>query len=167
MAGEEGSQEGGGGSFEGSETPNLGTWITSEPLRCPHPWPAPSDRSAIGAHDQGEKSLASAPSPDVYEWGGEGITPTLGKTGYHGNHSAPPLTSTVLTRWRQLPHTIPGLLTLSLPADRTPGQHRRAPASLPKTHLLLQVCFPAPLWWKGVGERKSGEAEAWNPQGIR
>ena len=88
MSGEEGSQEG-GGSFEGSETPNLGTWITSEPLRCPHPWPAPSDRSAIGAHDQREKSLASAPSLDVYEWGEEGITPTLGKTGYHGNHSAP------------------------------------------------------------------------------
>lgn len=163
MAVAEGSQD--GGSFGGSETPNLGMRISSEALRGPRPPPAPADGSAIGPHDQGEKSLASTPSLDVYEWGEEGITPTLGKTGYHGNHPAP-LTSTVLTRWRRLPSPVPGLLTLSIPADRTPGQHRWAPASLPQTHLLLQVSFPTP-WGGREWVRGPAEKQAWNLRGIR
>lgn len=50
--------------------------ISSEALRCPRPWPAPSDGSALGASNQGEKNLASALSLDVCEWGvGDGIPP--------------------------------------------------------------------------------------------
>lgn len=91
---------------------------------------------------------------------------SLGKAGYYGNHSAP-LTSTVLTRWWQLSSTLPGLFTLSIPADCTPGQHRWAPASLPQTHLLLQVCPPASLGGRKSGKRTHGETEEWNPCGIK
>lgn len=114
--------------------------------------------------NQEEKNLALAPSLDVYEWGKE--TPLLGKAGSHGNYSAP-LTSTVPTRWWQLPCTLPGLLTLSVPADCTPGQHRWAPASLPQTHLLLQVCLPAPLGGRKRSEGPLGKLRQWNPHGIR
>lgn len=50
-----------------------------------------------------------------------------------------PLTSTVLPGRRQLPCALPGLSSLSLSEDHTPGQRRRAPATLPQAHLLLQV----------------------------
>lgn len=55
------------------------------------------------------------------------------------------LAPTVLPGWRQLPCALPGLTSLSLSEDCTPGQRRRSPATLPKAHLLLQVHILAQL----------------------